>query len=480
MNRITINGISLDPVSYTSAGLMSADASGSNYLLIQSTAPLTAAQKTELAAAGVTLHEYVSENTYLAAYPQSDLSRLRSLPYVAWVDVYLKGFKVAPGLRAPGANPAAWIVPPAAAPSTSRTLRTVDVLLHQGVDPYAADLKRRIGAAARVHPDDLPMGRRKVRLTVQESYLDDLAEIDEVRLIEEVPPVALGNIVARGIVSAHVDIGGTIYQGDGQTIAVADTGFDIGDPLNVHPAFTGRLVRLYALGRTSPAKTDDPHGHGTHVCGSAVGDGPSFGIGGGWIQGTAPRARFVVQSLYDTGGGLGGIPADLTDLFLPPYNNDGARVHTNSWGTDASGVPYTTGALEIDQFVWDHQDCVILFCAMNEGTDGNSDGVVDFGQLGANAAAKNCITVGASETMRQEMEGVLPYGSIWPSRFMAFPIKDDRIYENPNGMFAMSGRGPTREGRIKPDLVAPGTCILSTRSRLLGSVSTTFGTSDLR
>ena len=53
---------------------------------------------------------------------------------------------------------------------------------------------------------------------------------------------------------------------------------------------------------------------------------------GGVIQGTAPVARLIMQSLLDSGGGLGGIPDDLHDLFEPAFN-DKARVHTNSWGT---------------------------------------------------------------------------------------------------------------------------------------------------
>ena len=112
-------------------------------------------------------------------------------------------------------------------------------------------------------------------------------------------------------------------------MAVADTGFDKGSITNVHPAFTGRVVKLYRS--VARGKTDDPDGHGTHVCGSVLGDGNSPSMGG-VIQGTAPKARLVMQSLLDTGGGLGGIPDDLHDLFEPPYYNDKARVHTNSWG----------------------------------------------------------------------------------------------------------------------------------------------------
>jgi hypothetical protein len=477
MTRITINGISLDPVTYANAGLMSATSAGSNYILIQATAPLTADQKEQLATAGVTIHEYVSENTYLAAYQSDDLAKLRGLPFVAWADVYMKGFKVPPNLRPHEANPAAWIAPPAPAPSLSNRLRMVDVVFHEDVDPSSVDLKKRLAAAARVNPDGLPIGRRKVRLTVEERFLDDLASIDEVRLIQEVQPVSLRNNVARVVVNAHVNVAGTVYQGDGEVVAIADTGFDLGDTVNVHPAFTGRVARLYALGRPSPANADDPHSHGTHVCGSAVGDGTSSTMGGA-IQGTAPRARLVVQSLLDSGGGLGGIPADLTDLFLPPYRDDGARVHSNSWGASIPSLPYSPSSQEIDQFVWDHQDCVIVFGAGNDGIDGNSDGAIDAGQVGSEAAAKNCITVGASENNRPRLEGVNSYGDNWPSDFPANPINDDRMADNPNGMVAFSSRGPTRERRFKPDIVAPGTCILSTLSRRVSTPPTDYGTSS--
>ena len=45
-------------------------------------------------------------------------------------------------------------------------------------------------------------------------------------------------------------------------------------------------------------------------------------------------------------------------------------------------------------------------------------------------------------------------------------------------MAAFSSRGPTKEQRFKPDVVAPGTCILSTLSRRVATTDTTFGTSS--
>ncbi len=480
MARITINGISLDPVAHAQvlnlAGLESEDASASDYILIQTTAPLSPDQTDALARLGIIVQEYVSENTYLCSYRGTDLTSIRALPFVAWTNVYLQAFKVAPNLRPAGVSPAAAILPTVAEVSQSRTPRTVDIVFHEDVDPNSDAVKSAVAAAARVDKETLPMGRSKVRLTVQEKYLDDLAAIDAVRVVQEVPEIKLRNNVARPILNADVVLSGTTYQGDGQVVAVADTGFDQGSTTSPHPAFTGRVTRLYALGRAT--RSDDPDGHGTHVCGSVLGDGTSASMGGA-IQGTAPRAQLVVQSLIDSSGRLSGIPPDLTDLFDPPYRDDGARVHTNSWGAITPSLPYDQSAREIDDFVWNHPDLVICFAAGNDGTDSNGDGVVDPAQVGSESAAKNCITVGASESVRREIRPTFPtYGSLRPSDFPKPPIHDDLMASHEEGMAAFSSRGPTQEGRFKPDVVAPGTSILSTHSRNAPAARRTFGTSS--
>lgn len=477
MALITINGVSLDPIAQAQAlrvaGLESVDASQSDYILVQTLAPLSPEQKDELARLGLVIDEYVSENTYLCGYKGTDLAQIRALPFVTWANVYLREFKVAPNLKPATTALASHILPTSVAASYSRTPRTVDIVFHEDVDPNSDAVKSAVAAAAHVDKTSLPMGRHKVQLTVQERYLDDLAAIDAVRVIQEVPQVQLHNNVAGPILNAHVVVNGTTYEGAGEVIAVADTGFDAGSTVSPHPAFTGRVTRLYDLGR--PGKTDDPDGHGTHVCGSAVGDGNSASMGGA-IQGTAPQATLVVQSLIDPSGGLSGIPADLTDLFEPPYRDDHARVHTSSWGAVTPGLPYGQRSREIDDFVWNHPDLVICFSAGNSGTDRDGDGIVNLKQVGLEAAAKNCITVGACESDRPNIE--LTYGSIRPSDFPKSPIHNDPMANHPEGMAAFSSRGPTREGRFKPDIVAPGTSILSAHSHHAPAASTLFGSSS--
>jgi serine protease AprX len=480
MAQITINGVSIDPdkdgPTLLARSLLSADSSHSDYILVQMTGPLLAAQRAELVKVGVEPLEYVPENTYLCRYRPASLEAVRKLPFVGWANTYMKGFKIAPVLHAaiPGTRSSLLDVGPLAG-GVTKDLPLVDVVLHRKVDPVLAAPK--IAQAAGLDPSDVAPQGGKFRIRASGQRLEALASLEEVRHIEPVRSKKLFNNVAIKIMTADVVHRRAELQGEGEVIAVCDTGFDLGSTTDVHPAFKNRVAKIYALGR---AKGSDPNGHGTHVCGSAVGDDNSALLGGP-IRGTAPRAKLVVQSVLDGQGGLGGLPANLTQLFTPPYQNDGARVHSNSWGDSQNA--YTEEAREVDEFVWNHRDAVILFAAGNDGSDANANGLIDAGSIGSPATAKNCITVGASENLRVDFEyrdgatHIPTYGDGWPQDYPAEPIASDRLADDPDGLAAFSSRGPTSDGRIKPDVVAPGTAILSTRSRAPG-VGNGWGPTD--
>ncbi|CAG8908990.1 unnamed protein product [Penicillium egyptiacum] len=470
MAEILINGNRLDPETQRPAlrafGLESADASKSDYILVQSIEPLSNEQEDELEKLGVKIQEYVSRNTYLCGFKDTDLQRIRNLPYLSWVNVYLDLFVVQSNLKTPAGVMEVFPTVP-----KDRTTQAVDVLLHKDVEASSPQVLSAVAAAGHADPEALGAGPKKIRLNVESQYLDALAAIDQVRRIQPVYPPRLFNSRAMKILGAPVQVNGTQYDGDGQVVAVADTGFDTGCATDAHAAFKGRVRQLYALGRLR--KSDDPDGHGTHVCGSVLGDGYSAKMGG-QIRGAAPKANLVVQSLLDQSNGLGGVPMDIDRLFSLPYQNDGARIHTNSWGSsspDMRQLSYNPSSEGIDNFVWEHQDMVILFAGGNDGIDADRNGIIDPRQIGAEAAAKNCITVGASENYRPEVS--IPYGARWPKG----PISKDLMADNPEGLAAFSSRGPTLEGRIKPDVVAPGTAILSTRSRHLVRAEDSFGES---
>ncbi|MDJ0617462.1 MAG: S8 family serine peptidase [Calothrix sp. MO_192.B10] len=473
MAKITINSISIDPNTQRSAigfnSLMSTDSSDSNYILVQTSAPLNREQKNQLANLNAQILEYVPENAYICRYTSSDLDAIRNLPFVEWTNIYLEGFKITPQLRSSAGTPnrVNLLELGAMETSMSRRPRAVTVVLHQNVT-IDDDLRDRIASAARIEPESLQFSGNAVRLSVQSQYLQDLAHIDEVRHIEEYVAPQLFNSKALEVLKADQTHSITHLEGEGEIVAVADTGFDKGTIDDVHPAFTGRVLRLYALGQQRAA---DPDGHGTHVAGSVLGDGYSQTMGGA-IRGSAPKAMLVLQSILDISGGLGGLPADLNDLFRVPYTDDGARVHTNSWGAANRGA-YNIFCHQVDTFAWEHRDMVICFAAGNDGRDYDLNGAIDNGSIGAPGAAKNCITVGACENYRPEQ--AKPYSTL--NIYKSEPIASDGWSTNPEGMAAFSSRGPTKNERIKPDVVAPGTAILSSLSRD-AIANDMFGTSN--
>jgi hypothetical protein len=463
MSTITINGISIDPSSpkpkLAALELNNATASASDYIIVQAKAPLDKAQRAALAKAGADITESVPGEAYVCHFPKTSLAAVRALPFVAWADLYPKVVKISSSLRAlspqPGGIDATKAKVLGAVGALDDAQKTVDVVLHRDVNPKK--VIKRIAEAAHLNPRDVRIGRDKARLVVKVRRLSDLAALDEVRHIEEVLPRRLANSVARKVL--RVPAGASVPGGEGadELVAVADTGFDKGSTTNVHPAFKGPVKKLYDLGR--PGRKDDPHGHGTHVAGSVLGDGVSSTEGA--VRGTAPKAKLVLQSLLDADNGLGGLPDDLTLLFNAPYKTDKARIHTNSSGSTGNFGVYDQQAFEVDRFVYDHRDMLICFAAGNEGTDANADGRIDPNSITPPGTAKNCLTVGACENDRPNKP--MTYGRGFD--FPANPIKDDKTANNPEGIVAFSSRGPVHDGRIKPDVVAPGTYVLSTRSR---------------
>lgn len=273
--------------------------------------------------------------------------------------------------------------------------------------------------------------------------------------------------------------------GQGQIVAVADTGLDTGNLDTLSADFAGRVIETFARGRSGD--WSDANGHGTHVAGSVLGNGRDSGSDpdardyGGSFAGVAPEADLVFQSLLDADGGLGGLPDDLGDLYRQAYDA-GARIHTNSWGGSFFIKPlsrfvtagtYPPTSVQTDRFAWEHKDMVIIFAAGNDGNDtAPPDGIVDEDSIGSPGTAKNIISVGASENVRSHGgnsdqawgEGSIE-GALLGFNPVMEPLVSDRPSDNAAGMALFSSRGPTNDGRIKPDVVAPGTNVLSVHSQ---------------
>jgi hypothetical protein len=267
-------------------------------------------------------------------------------------------------------------------------------------------------------------------------------------------------------------------HGEGQVIAVLDTGLDYDHcqfaeadgsppPINTGTPQSGlasanvnaarRKVIAYdflyscdqfpsAFGCDNSALPTayDNQGHGTVTASAAAGDAGAFVIHD-LYDSIAPAAKLVIQDTGYIGGdnctqraGLGCPVIDLHPVLQQAYDQ-GARIHSNSWG-DLQGLPssppptnpptanYSAAARDIDDFVWTHPDMVVVFNTGNAGLRGESS-------LSAPGDAKNTIQVGGTRVGS-------PYG-VGPPEYL-----DDTLVD-------FSGTGPTRDGRIKPDLVGP-------------------------
>ena len=255
-------------------------------------------------------------------------------------------------------------------------------------------------------------------------------------------------------------------HGEGQVIAILDTGLDYDvcyfaeannalPPINTGSPATGLAWRnvdptrrkviaydfLYSCDQYPGARgCEDPtaanvwdnQGHGTHAAGAAAGD-YSRPIAHDNADAIATGAKLVIQDAGYIGGdncsqrpGIG-CPVNLTPILEQAYRQ-GARIHSNSWG-DRQGTPaplnpptanYPQAARDVDAFVYANPDMLVVF---NTG-NGNTNTVPS--TLSAPGSAKNTLQVGGTRS---------------PNR------GDDVLY-------ASTLIGPTRDGRIKPDLVA--------------------------
>ncbi len=371
---------------------------------------------------------------------------------------------------------------------------------------------------------------------VPPSAIPDIAALSVVARISPYEPPTLAMQMARRITMVQTAFDTHGLDGEGEIVCIADTGLDMGvispalhsDFSRLGVAGQVRVIRGYAPEQVNPGLAavlqrgglwDDRDGHGTHVAGITLGNGSAAG-GDRPNAGVAFKAQLVMQAVRDNGNAaavppilpaLGGVPPNLNRLFETVYITDGARVHNNSWGGSTPFSRYSDSAYQIDEFVWRNPDMVIVFATANLGTDGPRvvpppavvpplvppvdlmpgapDGVVDFASLSHQSTNRNGISVGGTENTRTGIWGGNPDltwglgGLSWPrpgfDNFQTPPQDTDPVANNAEHLMAFSSRGPTLSStgaavvqRIKPDVVAPGSSILSCRSRAPGASAT--------
>lgn len=218
------------------------------------------------------------------------------------------------------------------------------------------------------------------------------------------------------------------------------------DPTSV-PADDGNpIVRAYR----PFADYSDCDGHGTATSSLALGRPPvSFGNASSFeayvMRGVAYGARVAFTDIGPGCSPYYDVPVPLDTAYYPWSYAVGARVHSDSWGSSSDGS-YSSLSQDIDAFCWYHRDFLPVFAAGNEG---ESDGL---GSITTQGSAKNALTVGAT---MNSYDATLRF----PSFVSAYNVKAYPGRFTQDWVAAFSSFGPTSDGRIKPDVVAPGTCI---------------------
>ena len=422
------------------------------YVLVKYPGPITAAEDRELRRVAERVYAYLPSFAYLVRMPEGAAISDRP-PGAVWSGPYHPFYKMSPAIRQAGA--------PGGEPSAAKS-----VLVQIYPD---ADLERAVEAIRAIGISSIPgykegslFSRVRLLLTAGEiaHHREAIARIPEVFWIDIEPRRALLNDTTIWVGQSGLSGGMATpvfargLYGHDQIVGVLDTGIDpdmcfFRDPaLGLPPVNACDGGTVVDLAQRKVIAVDflavdecnggidanewDNQDHGTHVAGTVAGDNFASVVLHDPGDGMAPGTKLVIQD----GGygpdacadlpGIGCPVVDLKPIFQQAYDQ-GVRIHTNSWG-DQEENPiqnnYSAGTEDVDQFMWEHKDMLLVFASGNLGPGA--------GSVSSPSVAKSALSVGASQ--RAASAGL---------------------------MTSFSSCGPTDDGRIKPEVTIPGQSIVS-------------------
>ncbi|MEM1091895.1 MAG: S8 family serine peptidase [Pseudomonadota bacterium] len=367
--------------------------------------------------------------------------------------------KLAPGLVADLAAPG---------PLSAVTM-TVIAAPDRGPQSVAAELRRRLPGMPVSLDYTVTPAAIAVEVTDRHAArIDAITRLPGVLWVERRQRPQVQNSASVGPIQANADSGGLPptatpiwdqdLMGSGQVIAIADSGLDrneawftrLNQGVGVRTALTNaemtqpptpgtlfptnKVLGYFVMPGATAYDNNALCGiggnafHGTHVTGTAAGDSgtPSTPLDPNHDEGDgmAPQAQILFQDLGDDIGGC--LTGEGGGPMWAQARASGAFIHSNSYGSPFSGS-YNVQDFAVDDFLWRNEAMLLLFAAGNAGGQPGDQRIFHFGH------AKHGLTVGAT------LNGNNPL--VW----------------------SQSSRGPGSDGRIKPDIVAPGVVIRSAR-----------------
>lgn len=254
-----------------------------------------------------------------------------------------------------------------------------------------------------------------------EADLNRLKNIKGISAVHQNTHITMQMNKARLVLNAE----GCPYTGDGITVAILDTG------IAENADFAGRIKHFedFVGGKKPPY---DDNGHGTHVSGICCGSGA---LSNGLYKGIAPNANIVMLKTLNSEGK--GNSADVLagiQWVLDNQKKYSIRIVNMSIGT--AGTKADDPLVKAVEALWD-SGIVIVTAAGNGGPSPMT--------ISSPGISRKVITVGSSDdNIRVQVFGT--------------------------SMKNFSGRGPTAQCIIKPDIVAPGSNIVSCLAPCIGDI----------
>ena len=458
--------------------------------IVQARGPIDNAFRAMLAAAGAQIVSYIPNDAYLVRAPAGVANGLAGNPLTQAVTPYEPYYKISSSMpvtikqklsssapmetrRAAGPSLLVLAVKQAALPAgTCLTLG----LFNDGAAATVAQIEKLGGQI--VARDKSPFGP-VVRVQPPQNWTA-LATLPGVQIVEPFRQRVHANDLSRATngVAADTQVA-TNYlglTGKNVLVQVNDSGIDA-----THPDFEtvgGPPVRVVG----DPAKLVDTDGHGTHVAGIIAGNGnmsetvtnvqgsiiatlPGPTATNYQFRGMAPLATLLAMDWNDSDQELQEAAAQANAL-----------ISNNSWNYGGD-TAYDLAAASYDAAVRDalpemtgSQPVLFVFSA---GNDGKGDDSYDPGggtadTIESPATAKNVITVGALQEFRDITNIVTTISADGTTTNTGTPweLETSTSYR----VAGLSSRGNVgigtegTYGRFKPDVVAPGTFVVSTRS----------------
>lgn len=440
-----------DPLPALPDYLSSRPTGATRYRIVQFHGPIDGAiheSMERISGRGVTSLSYLPNNAFVIRLDRPEAAGLvASLPRLRWTGPVVPAFRIAgelTRLEIPFDDETSLVVGLFADEELGPVVRRVEA-----ADPQLEVVSVEPGAAGGRIRLVLPTANLPQALSV-------LAAVDGIESVDRVSPVGLLNNNSIWVTQSYDTVNKTNFAlsatiwnhgitGTGQVIGFSDTAIDTNScflkygsggeavaqslPLpqtgTVDP--TKKVLAYYLMPGCSANLTSR---HGTPVAGSIAGDNfatPSTPTAGGhdYGDGMAPNAQLVAQSI-STASGWVLLPSDLAAMFTQA-RSAGARIYCAAWG-GSGPADYDMTASDFDTFLWNNEDFLIASAA------GNGGGAPADGTVVSPATAKNSLAVGATTN-----------GAV----------------ANANDLADFSSRGPTTDGRRKPDVLAPGAPLVS-------------------